>query len=248
MMALYGLIGYPLSHSFSATYFSEKFKKEGLGNHSYDLYPMPSLEGLREWIDTTPALRGFNVTIPHKVSIIDFLDDISPVADAIGAVNAVKVRDGRLTGYNTDAYGFEVSLTNWLAAESENPEYALVLGTGGASRAVRFVLEKKGIPFQTVSRTPGKGHLTYSALSESVLRAWPLIINTTPLGMAPHIHEHPDLPFEALDSNNWLYDLIYNPETTTFLKEGQLRGARVKNGMEMLILQAERAWEIWEKR
>lgn len=246
MPTSYGLIGYPLSHSFSERYFHEKFLKLGVEGYSYINYPLQSLDGLRTWVQSNSTLRGFNVTIPHKETIIGFLDDCSAEAAQIGAVNTVKIENGKLKGYNTDAQGFRTSLLHWFKTSSQSPGQALVLGTGGASKAVQYVLRMLNIPYLTVSRHEKKGDLIYDSVTASHLRDYPLIINTTPLGMAPITNALPPLPYENLSPSNWLFDLIYNPEQTAFLRQGERHGARTRNGYEMLVLQAENAWEIWE--
>jgi shikimate dehydrogenase len=242
-MREFGLIGYPLGHSFSKRYFSEKFDREGLTDCHYELFPLPDLEALPALLDSRPDLRGFNVTIPWKSGIIPYLNELDETARAVGAVNTVAVRGGQLSGYNTDVWGFARSLEGFLPAAFEGP--ALILGTGGASRAVQYVLAERGIEYALVSRKPGPGKLTYAAIDEACLRRHSLIVQTTPLGMSPDLESLPQLPYAYLSSKHYLYDLVYNPEETAFLRRGKERGARVKNGLEMLYLQAEKAWEIW---
>lgn len=243
---LFSLIGYPLSHSFSPAYFREKFRKMGLVCYRYEIHPIEELESLRDWVASEPELRGFNVTIPHKEAILPLLDEVSPQALRIGAVNTVKVEQGRLLGFNTDYDGFRESLLGWLP-EGEDPQAALVLGSGGASRAVRAVLQDLNVSYLLVSRSRKKGDLTYAQVDPELLRTHPLVIQATPLGMWPQTDRCPQLPYDALGPQNRLYDLVYNPPLTLFLKKGRQQGAQVKNGEEMLILQADRAWEIWEK-
>jgi shikimate dehydrogenase len=244
----FGLIGYPLTHSFSGKYFSEKFSREDISDCAYDLYPMEDIEGLPALVSGIPELLGLNITIPHKVSVIPFLTELDDISKAIGAVNTVKIsrKEGKiiLTGYNTDAYGFEMSLKSALQPEHRK---ALVLGTGGASRAVRYVLGKLGIDYVLVSRNPDRqqGEVGYEDLNDSAVRNFPLIINTSPLGMHPRPDTFPPLPYEHLSEINFLYDLVYNPEETQFLKSGREKGAITQNGLSMLKLQAEKAWEIW---
>ncbi len=241
-MPQYGLIGYPLSHSFSKVYFTKKFHEEGLTNCRYDLFPIASLAEWGDLLTEHPHLQGLNVTIPYKEAVIPLLDDVSETAAAIGAVNTICIVEGRLKGFNTDAFGFELSLKN----EWKTPiRGALILGTGGASKAVQYVLTKMGIPFLLVSRKVEKGDLTYADLGKKELRSFPLIVNTTPLGMHPATEEAPDIPYRYLSAENMLYDLIYNPKKTVFLKNGISRHCKVKNGMEMLYLQAERSWALW---
>ncbi len=245
MKKLYGLIGFPLSHSFSGKYFDDKFKREGITDCEYRLFEIESIEKVRELFDRE-ELRGFNVTIPYKHEIIPFLDELDHSAEKVGAVNVVKIfSDGRRKGYNSDYYGFRTSLENWLPSERE--WQALVLGTGGAARAVWAVLDDLSIPFLKVSRHKAKGDITYEDLikNHEIFKAYSLIINTTPLGMSPHTESRPQLPYDQLNADCYLFDLIYNPSITVFMTEGSKRGAKVKNGLEMLELQAEKSWEIW---
>lgn len=257
-MKKYGLIGYPLGHSFSKDYFTKKFEREGLTDCVYEIFPLPNLSGFEDLIRSEPDLCGLNVTIPHKIGVMFYLTEIDEAAKAIDAVNCIKVVNARpaasffsgevssmnvkLIGYNTDAYGFEKSLSPLLKS---NHTKALVLGTGGASRAVTYVLQKLHIEYILVSRRSVGKQLKYADLNQEIIESHPLIINTSPVGMAPHIDECPDIPYEYLSSQHLLYDLIYNPEKTEFLKRGEAKGAAIKNGMEMLQLQAEKAWEIW---
>jgi len=240
---LYGLIGYPLSHSFSKSYFTEKFEQAGITDSYYELFPLESIEQFPSVLKQYPNLRGINVTIPYKEAVIPFLDELDEGARAIGAVNCIKVEQGRLYGYNTDAYGFEQSLLEFLKTNNAQPEQALVLGTGGAAKAVVFVLQQLHLPFQWVSRDADKGDLTYEAISS--LEEYPLIINTTPLGMAPRIDTFPDIPYHCLSGRHLLYDLVYNPLETQFLQKGAAQGAATQNGLPMLYYQAEKAWSIW---
>ncbi|MFN7115331.1 MAG: shikimate dehydrogenase family protein [Saprospiraceae bacterium] len=240
---LYGLIGYPLSHSFSKRYFTEKFENEGITDCFYELFPLEKIELLLSTIKSCPNLSGLNVTIPYKESVIGYLNLLDEGARRIGAVNCIKIERGFLLGYNTDAYGFERALLEFLQAHQAQPQQALVLGTGGAAKAVHFVLSKLQLRYTTVSREPGKGDLTYEALTS--LEAYPLIINTTPLGMAPNYESYPDIPYHCLSEQHLLYDLVYNPEQTLFLQKGAQQGAATQNGLSMLYYQAEKAWEIW---
>ncbi|MGK0363782.1 MAG: shikimate dehydrogenase [Saprospiraceae bacterium] len=242
-MNQYGLIGYPLSHSFSKKYFSDKFELEGIENHSYSLFPLERIDDLTMLLESLSDLKGLNVTIPYKEYVLDFLDEIDDAAANIGAVNTIRITAGKLKGYNTDVYGFEISLLKLLGnAKIEN---ALILGTGGAAKACAYVLKKLKIPFKYVSRRKKKEQLTYSDLSREVIDTHQLIINTTPLGMSPKVHSCPDIPYYNLSAKHYLYDLVYNPEESEFLKRGKERGVAIKNGLEMLHLQAEKAWEIW---
>ena len=242
---LYGLIGYPLSHSFSGKYFSEKFQRENITNCEYRLFEITSVHEVKG-IFAIDNLRGFNVTIPYKHEIMAYLDELDHSALKVGAVNVVKMLPGgKRKGYNSDYYGFRTSLLRWLP--DTKGLKALVLGTGGAAKAVTAVLDDLNIPYLKVSRTEGKGDITYETLYENpgIFSSHTLIINTTPLGMSPKVEARPGLPYEKLTKNHNLYDLIYNPPQTAFMKEGQKYGAKVKNGLEMLELQAEKSWEIW---
>lgn len=242
-MRLYGLIGYPLGHSFSKRYFSEKFEREGLSDCRYELFPLAAIGDLPGLLDLYPDLAGFNVTIPYKIQILPFLSRLDPAAETIGAVNTVSVGQGGLTGYNTDAWAFENSLKGFLPADFQGR--ALVLGTGGSSKAVQYALNRLGIGFTLVSRTPAPGRLSYGELGSEALEQHRLLVQTTPLGMSPETDRYPPIPFHYLRDKHYLYDLVYNPEETRFLQKGREAGCRVKNGLEMLYLQAEKAWEIW---
>lgn len=243
-MQYFGLIGQKLGHSFSKKYFSEKFAREGI-EAQYELYEIPSIEHLPALWASVP-LRGMNVTIPYKQEVMAYLDEISPEAAAVGAVNTVLFDGGRKIGYNTDTYGFRESLKGFLGGQKL--DQALILGNGGAAKAVRYVLEQQLAfrPCLTVSRSAtGLNQITYDALSELNLDAYPLIINTTPLGMYPYEDTAPAITYEQLGEYHFVYDLIYNPAETLFMRLAATQGAKVCNGMEMLILQAEGAWEIW---
>lgn len=241
-MKKFGLIGKKLSHSFSQAYFSKKFKELNLTDHVYDLYELPSISLIEEVLEDE-SLIGLNVTVPYKQEVIPYLDNLDQSAQRIGAVNVIKVNeDGSKKGYNSDYYGFKQSLINWLP---ENYKIkALILGSGGASKAVKVALEDLDIEHKIVSRSPQGNEITYSELNQAFSQ-YQLVINTSPLGMSPDIHSSPDIPYELLNSNYYLYDLVYNPETTEFLKKGLDRGAHIKNGLEMLHLQAEESWSIW---
>lgn len=245
-MKLLGLIGYPLSHSFSEKYFREKFMDEDIGGYEYRNYPIPDIGSLQALILEETELIGLNVTIPYKEKVLQYLDEIEDVARKVGAVNTIRIsrEDGklRLRGYNTDVYGFRESLIPILKGRHKN---ALVLGTGGASKAVCHVLGQLEIEFQYVSRKPVSGHLNYKDLSGSSLSKSTLIINTTPLGTYPDTSTFPDIPYDLLTPEHLLYDLVYNPAETEFLRLGRQKGVKVKNGLEMLELQADRSWEIW---
>lgn len=238
-----GLIGKTLSHSFSKTFFEEKFRREGISDYSYDLFEIPEIQQITDFIRQHPDLKGFNVTIPYKQTIIPFLDELSQEAAAIGAVNAVFIkRNGNqiLTkGFNTDAEGFLRSMDGY-----PMPSKAMVLGTGGAAAAISYVLENHGCACTFVSRDPKRG-LPYSALTPELVREHPLIVNCTPLGTFPNINEKPDIPYEGISGGHFLYDLVYNPSETAFLKEGIRRGAMTQNGLAMLHAQAEAAWSLF---
>lgn len=252
---LFGLIGFPLGHSFSAGYFSDKFRKEHI-DAMYRLFELKSLEELSSLLDSNRNLLGLNVTIPYKRQIFEYLDKISPEAKAIGAVNVLSVaRDHgdsfKLTGYNSDWLGFKESIINLL---DPGMERALVLGTGGASGAVAYALDSIGIKVTFVSRNKnkcrkpeGKPCITYSELNEDYIRNHLIIVNTTPLGMWPNVSQAPEIPYHALTSRHLCYDLVYNPEVTEFMKRAARHGAKIKNGLEMLHRQAEIAWSIWSR-
>lgn len=240
-----GLIGYPLSHSFSKEYFRRKFEQEDIHGYEYDLFPLKDIRQLPALLREQPQLAGLNVTIPHKVAVMSFLHHLDPGAAAIGAVNTIQIRDGILSGYNTDAWGFETSLRPLLRSWHTK---ALILGTGGASKAVEYVLRQLGIRPLFVSRNPQEGQISYGQLSASLIGDHTLIVNTTPLGTFPRVEQYPDIPYETLTERHLLYDLVYNPAETLFLKKGKEKGAALINGMEMLRLQAEKAWEIWTKK
>ncbi len=238
----FGLIGTPLSHSFSQRYFTEKFRQEGLTFHRYDAFPLASLDELPRLLAETRGLRGLNVTIPYKQSIIPLLHRLDPLAAAVGAVNTIRIDGEELVGFNTDVIGFEQTLVPLLNGAKPR---ALVLGSGGASRAVVHVLKSLGIQFLTVSRTPANGDLTYDMVAPVIAGVCTLIINTTPLGMHPNEASKPDLPYGAIGPDHILIDLVYNPSRTAFLEEGASRGARTANGLDMLYAQAEASWAIW---
>lgn len=243
-MNTYGLIGYPLGHSFSRKFFTEKFEKEGI-DAQYLNFEIPSIEEFPEIIKNNPELRGLNVTIPYKQQVMQYLHNISEEASAIGAVNVVRVRDGHLTGFNSDVIGFVNSIRPLLKPHHKK---ALILGTGGASKAIHYGLEKKlGMETLFVSRTAREGMITYDDITPETLQAYHVIVNCSPVGMYPHVDECPALPYEAMNENNLLYDLVYNPLKTLFMKKGAEQGATVKNGLEMLHLQAIASWNFWGK-
>ena len=241
-MRRFGLLGYPLSHSFSQQYFTDKFAALGLTDHVYENFSLPSIEDFTHVLKTKTDLCGFNITIPYKKQVLAFLEDATEVVKAIGACNCVQIKNGKRTGYNTDVVGFEQSLLPFLKPQHTG---ALILGTGGASAAVEYVLQKRGITVQYVSRQAGDGSVAYSDIDAEIITTHHLIINCTPLGMYPKVDECPDIPYELLTPQHHLYDLIYNPAETRFLAKGKERGASIQNGQEMLILQAEESWRIW---
>lgn len=244
-MDIYGLIGYPLEHSLSISYFNQKFEDEGI-DAQYENFEIQSIESLMEVIDSTPNLRGLNVTIPYKEKVISYLDTLSPEARAIGAVNVIRVRHENnkvvLKGYNSDVIGFTQSIEPML---EKHHKKALILGTGGASKAVDYGLKALGLETVFVSRYKRPGTIQYKDITPEVIKEYNVIVNCTPCGMYPHTDECPDLPYESMDNHTILYDLIYNPDETLFMKKGAAFGANVKNGLEMLLLQAFASWEFW---
>jgi shikimate dehydrogenase len=241
-MPLYGLIGYPLSHSFSKKYFTEKFEREGLDNYRYENFPIASIDALKNVFIDNPDLHGINVTIPYKEQVLPFLHELSEPVKQAGACNCIKIISGKLYGFNTDVIGFEETLDAKLLPHHKK---ALVLGSGGASKAIQFVLRKKGIQFLVVSRSKNPLYLPYEQVTPGLIGQYSLIINTTPLGMQPHIDAYPSIPYFALTTQHYLYDLIYNPAKTIFLKKGEEKGALIQNGADMLVIQAEESWKIW---
>lgn len=243
-MIVFGLIGYPLSHSFSKRYFEAKFLQEGISGYRYGNFELASIQELPDLIRNQPGLQGFNITIPYKQQIIPFLHNRNEVVAQTGACNCVKIVDRQLVGFNTDVEGFRQSLLKQLRPHHSR---ALILGTGGAARAVAYVLEKLGIPFNYVSRHRQQkaGCLQYDEIDDQVLNAHRLIINTTPTGMYPNIHEAPPIPYQSLTPQHFLFDLTYNPEKTLFLQQGESQGAAIQNGYDMLVIQAEESWKIW---
>lgn len=241
----FGLIGATVSHSFSKSYFDEKFFREGLRDYHYDLYSLGEIEELKKLLKDNPELCGLNVTIPYKEQVLKLLTEIDPNAKKIGAVNVIKIQDGKLKGYNTDSDAFYETLAKWFPVTDKSK--ALVLGTGGSSKAVQQALKKLKISFETVSRDKTMGIHTYEELSSNpaIMESSDLIINTTPLGMSPNTATFPAIDYEALTSRHYVYDLIYNPARTQFLQKAEMRGANIKNGLEMLHIQAEKAWAIW---
>lgn len=240
-MKVFGLIGRSLEHSFSKDYFNEKFRVGDL-DAIYKNFEFEKVEEIRPYIDKVDGIIGLNVTIPYKEEIIPYLDEIEESAKEIGAVNTILIQNKKWKGYNTDQYGFMTSLKPFLTNQHER---ALILGDGGASRAIRYALSKRSIASHVVSREKGKADLTYDELNNYVFEACKLIINTTPLGMFPKLDSFPEIPFEFIGEEHLVYDLIYNPEKTQFLAKAEEKGASIMNGLDMLKLQAEKAWEIW---
>lgn len=241
-MNLYGLIGFPLSHSFSQRYFTEKFLREGIPDCRYELFPMEQLDEFPALWNNHADLKGLNVTIPYKEKVIPYLSLLSEVVQKTGACNCIKKTSKGLVGYNTDVIGFEQVLLRNLKPKHRK---ALVLGTGGAAKAVQYVLHKNGIEVTEVSRQVGPGKLTYSELDEQVMQEHLLIINTTPLGMYPQTDSAPDIPYDLLTGDHFLFDLVYNPAKTLFLERGEANGSFIQNGADMLAIQAEESWRIW---
>jgi shikimate dehydrogenase len=242
-MRLFGLIGYPLSHSFSKKYFTEKFEQEGLTDCRYELFPITTINELPGILIKHPKLEGLNVTVPYKRQVISFLHSINNIPAGVNACNCIHIKDEKLIGYNTDVIGFEKSFTPLLKPHHKK---ALVLGNGGAASAVVFVLKKLSIDFIIVSRElHGDSALTYKDIHEQLMKECNIIINTTPLGMYPNEKSCPSIPYQFISENHLLYDLVYNPAKTLFLQKGEELGAAIKNGEEMLNLQAEESWKIW---
>lgn len=242
-----GLIGFPLGHSFSKNYYLSKFEQEHITGVDYDLYPLANIDEFADLIDEDATFRGFNVTIPYKQSVLKFVNDLSVEAEEIGAVNCLTVHrqdDGTtsIKGYNTDAFGFQKSLEPLL---TDRHNRALVLGNGGAARAVCFVLSKLDIPYYLVSRSRENGDITYADLDQKIMETHQVIINCSPVGTFPNVDACPNIPYKFITADHLLYDLIYNPEETLFLQKGKEQGAATKNGYEMLVLQAEKNWQIW---
>ena len=247
-MKRFGLIGKTLKHSFSGSFFANKFKKENIADCRYDLFELSDISEFPDLIESHKTeFKGLNVTIPYKKEVMQFMNELDPIAERIGAVNVVKVQaNGKLKGYNSDYYGFRSSVESWL---SNHNLKALILGTGGASNSVRTTLEDLNIPFKYVSRNTLADGFTYEHVNANpeIISDHKLIINTTPLGTYPDIDQKADLPYNKVTQDHFLYDLVYNPEVTAFLASGKQAGAKIKNGSDMLVLQAEKSWEIWEE-
>lgn len=262
-MKKYGLIGYPITHSFSKIYFTDKFEKENIKNHVYELFPLQHLSELPDLLRANPDLCGLNVTVPHKIGIMYYLDWVDPDAKKVDAVNCIRItaesplaaafsgevgisgHEFRLEGYNTDIYGFKQSLLPLL---KHHHKKAIILGNGGAARAVKFVLKNLGIDYIIATRRGSSGEILLSSLTQKHMEERLLIINTTPLGSWPNVNDLPPIPYSFIGDKHVLYDLIYNPEETLFLKKGQEKGATIKNGYDMLRFQADKSWEIWNTK
>jgi shikimate dehydrogenase len=245
MEKVFGLIGQTVSHSFSKAYFDEKFFREGLRDHHYELFPLNDIKEIETLIKDTKGLTGLNVTLPYKEQVISFLDEVDPVAKKIGAVNVIKFKDGKRKGFNTDSDAFYETIEKWLPKDHKMK--GLVLGSGGSSKAVQVALKKLDVDFKIVSREGTKGNLTYADLEKNpkIIAECLLIINTTPLGMHPKTETMPPISFDEIGSGHYVYDLIYNPARTQFLQKAEIHGAKIKNGLEMLHVQAEKSWNIW---
>ena len=239
---LFGLIGNPLSHSFSQEYFLKKFKELSLKDYHYELFPLDDIDDIRLLLEVHKNLKGLNVTIPFKESVIKYLDDLDPIAAEIGAVNCIHIDEFEKIGYNTDWLGFRDALRPHLKQKHTN---ALLLGSGGSSKAVQYALNHLGLNFKVVSRVPDGDQISYDDLTQELVSEHLVIVNTTPLGMHPNVNEMPEIPFDSISNNHVCFDLIYNPSETAFLKKSKSLGATVINGMRMLELQAEYAWSIW---
>lgn len=244
-MKRYGLIGFPLSHSFSGSYFASKFERENITECRYDLFPIQQVSELPDLLSKYPELRGLNVTIPYKEQVLTFLHSMTDAVKEIGACNCIHIENGKLKGHNTDVYGFEEILNPLLLPHHTE---ALILGTGGAAKAVAWVLKKKEISYCYVSRSASSSSdtISYADCTEDKIQNTKLLINTTPLGMYPKTDQVPELPYEAIGTKHLLIDLIYNPGRTLFLQKGEERGAVVENGLRMLELQADESWRIWQ--
>jgi shikimate dehydrogenase len=245
-MKTYGIIGFPLTHSFSQQYFTEKIASEGVADAVFHTFPLITIEDLPALLSSHSSLKGIAVTIPYKEKVLQYITHLSEEVKKIGAANCIKVRRNILTAYNTDIIGFEKSFVKKIQPQHKK---ALVLGTGGASKAVQFVLKKLGIDFLVVSRNENAAENTiqYNELTEAVINEYKIIINTTPLGMSPAENTCPELPYHLLTTDHYLYDLVYAPAKTLFLQKGEEQGATIENGFEMLIIQAEENWRIWNE-
>lgn len=243
-MRLFGLLGFPLTHSFSQKYFTEKFQKLGITDAAYENFSIPDIQELSMILESKKELAGLNITIPYKKAVLRFLDEASEPVKKMGACNCIKITDGKLKGFNTDIVGFQQSLQPFLKPYHQS---ALILGTGGASAAVEYVFQQLHITYRFVSRTASQDVITYQELNKEILDSHQLIINTTPLGMFPNVDACPEIPYQLITPQHHLFDLIYNPTETKFLSLGKQQGATIQNGFEMLILQAEESWRIWNE-
>ena len=245
-MKLYGLIGFPLGHSFSKKYFNEKFEREGLIDYSYELFPISSIKEFPSIIKSNPFLQGLNITVPYKQEVLEYVTELTGTVKNIGAANTIKIKGDKLIAYNTDVIGFENSFIKKLKPSHTK---ALVLGTGGSSKAIQYVLKKLNIEFLLVTRSKQleKEIIKYSCIDETIMAEHQVIINCTPVGMYPNVKDYPQLPYQFISEEHYLFDLIYKPEQTLFLKKGEEKGAVIENGFEMLIIQAEESWKIWKE-
>ena len=243
-MNLYGLIGYPLGHSFSKQYFAEKFESEGLSDCYFEAFPIPSIDQFLTLIDENPDLKGLSVTIPYKEKVLNFVTELSEEVKHIGATNCIKIKGNKLIAFNTDIIGFEQSFCKLLQLHHTK---ALVLGTGGASKAVQYVLRKLGIEFLVVTRTENlkEGYINYNMIDEKIMKKYLVIINCSPVGMSPNENASPYIPYQFINPDHYLYDLVYKPSKTLFLQQGEDKGAVIQNGYQMLLQQAEASWKIW---
>ncbi|WP_276166191.1 shikimate dehydrogenase family protein [Zobellia alginiliquefaciens] len=240
----FGLIGKDISYSFSRGYFTEKFSNMGLDDHSYENFDFQAIEEITDVLKDNKDIYGMNVTIPYKQQVMPFLDELDQEAEKIGAVNTIQFTENGLKGFNTDAYGFKNAMLPFLKPHHTK---ALILGTGGASKAVAYVLGELGISYTFVSRSPGNNKISYDQVTKDVLKDHTILVNCTPLGTHPNIEERPSLPYDFLSDQHFLFDLIYNPEKTAFLRAGESKGAQICNGLRMLELQADRSWQIWQE-
>lgn len=243
-MKTYGIIGYPLTHSFSQKYFMEKIEREGVVDAVFHTFPLTIIDELPALLSNNPSLKGLAVTIPYKEKVLQYVNYLSEEVEQIGAANCIRINGDELTAFNTDIIGFEQSFVKKLQPQHKK---ALILGTGGASKAVQYVLKKLGIEFLIVSRNASENSIRYADITESVIKEHNIIINSTPLGMSPSEDTCPDIPYHLLNTDHYLYDLVYTPAKTLFLQKGEERGAPIENGFEMLIIQAEENWRIWNE-
>jgi shikimate dehydrogenase len=243
-MSLYGLIGYPLGHSFSKKYFTEKFERENIHNAVYEAFPIPSIDDFPALLKAHPNLKGLSVTIPYKEQVLKYVTELSEEVKQIGATNSIKISGDKLIAYNTDIRGFRESFTKQLKPSHKK---ALILGTGGAAKAVRYVLQKIGIDFLIVTRNEVLSDrlINYKMINEHIMQEYTVIVNCSPAGMEPNEHTYPDIPYHLITADHYLYDLVYKPAKTIFLQRAEERGAAVQNGYEMLLIQAEESWRIW---